>query len=57
MPDDTYADVVEVVIGEVGDVPFLLRQRMAFVTAATGVEEFPATLGGRVDRVLSPTTK
>jgi hypothetical protein len=57
MPDDTYADVVEVVIGEVGDVPFLLRQRMAFVTAATGVEEFPATLGGRVDRVLSPATK
>jgi len=45
MPDDTYADVVEVIIGKIRDVPLLLRQRMTLVAAAAGVEEFSATLG------------
>src|SRR5207245_11071516 len=43
------ADVVEVVVGEVGGVPRLLGQRMAFVAARTGVEELPAAPGGAVD--------
>src|SRR5207245_3900224 len=49
VPDDADADVVEVVVGEVGGVPRLLGQRMAFVAAGAGVEELPAAPGGAVD--------
>ena len=49
--DDADADVVKVVVREVGDVPLVFRQGVALVAAATGVEELPAALGGVIDGV------
>src|SRR5579862_2832848 len=46
--DDADADVVKVVVHEERGVPLFLRQRVALVVAATGVEEIPAALGGLV---------
>src|SRR5229473_4875678 len=43
--DNADADVVKVVVREVGDVPLGFHQRMALVAAATSVEDLPATLG------------
>ncbi len=52
VPDDPNADVVKVVVAEVGDVPLGLGQRMAFVAAAMGVEKLPAAFGRIVNGVL-----
>src|SRR5208283_2358744 len=50
--DDSNANVVKVVVCEVGGVPLFFRQCMAFVAASFGVEQFPASLGGLTDCVL-----
>jgi hypothetical protein len=42
MPDDTDADIVKVIVREIGNVPLGFRQSMAFVAAGLAVEEFPA---------------
>ncbi len=51
MPDDADANIVKVVIHEIGDIPLGVGQRMTFIAATLGVEEFPAAFGIVVDRV------
>src|ERR1700730_2038207 len=50
MADDEDADVVEVVVLEVGQIGRLVGERVALVAARPIVEEHPPTLGGVVDR-------
>src|SRR4029077_16425735 len=50
--DNADADVVKIVVREDRDVPLGIRQRMTFIAAGLSVEEFPATLGGSVNRVV-----
>ena len=52
MPDDADADVVKVVIDEVGDVALLLGQRVALIAAGLRVEKLPAASGRVIDGVL-----
>jgi len=49
--NDAGADVVKILIHEVGGVAFFLGQRTAFIAASLGVEEQPASLGGVTDGV------
>src|SRR5713101_703879 len=53
--NDPYADVVKVVVCEVGGVPLFFRQSMAFITASTGIEKLPASLGGLTDCICVTT--
>src|SRR6185369_292807 len=46
------ADVVKILVHEVGEVALFFRQGMTFVATGFGVEEIPASLGGVVDCVL-----
>src|SRR5882724_875899 len=52
MADDEDADVVEVVVLEVGQIGRLVGKRVALVAAGPIVEERPPALGGVVDRSL-----
>src|SRR5947209_7981566 len=54
VPDDADADVVKVVVREVGDVPPGFRQGMALVAVRLRVEQLPAAPGGITNRVLVP---
>jgi hypothetical protein len=49
--DDADVNAVKVIVGKVGNVPLIFRQRIAFIAAATGVKEFPAVLGRIINGV------
>ena len=49
---DADANVVKVVVQEVGDVSFGIRQCVAFITEGLAVEELPAAPGSIIDGVL-----
>jgi hypothetical protein len=49
---DTYADVVKIVVREIGGVPLFFAESVAFVAAGTRIEKLPAMFGGIVDGVL-----
>ena len=51
MPNDADADVVKVVVREVGNIPLGFRQSMALIAAGPCVEKLPAALGGVIDSV------
>ena len=52
MPGDADANVVKVIVHEVGDIALGVCQCVAFVTERLGVEQLPAALGGGGDGVL-----
>src|SRR4051794_33960803 len=52
MADDSDADVVEVVVVEVGQIWQRTADRVTKIAARLPVEECPPTLGGVIDRIL-----
>jgi len=51
MPEDSDADVMELVIGEDGYISLIFRQSVAQVAPGLGVEQLPTTFGRIVDGV------
>jgi hypothetical protein len=51
MPEDSNPDIVKIVIGEDGDIPMIVRQRMAEIATRLGIEQFPTALGRVADGI------
>ena len=43
---------MKVIVGKVGDIPFVFRQGVAFVASCTRVENIPAAPGESIDGVF-----
>ena len=52
MLDDADANIVKVIVREVGGVPLGVRQGMAFIAKGLGVKKLPTVPGGVIDGVL-----